>query len=174
LHPVLSKYLLKLDINNQPLDYDHDIPKEELDSPAGRPPVLSLKLENHQGYLQLINIQASSDSPDVGVTVRDVLRAIHEDARKLSPRHEWTKLNAKERKAIDATFLDSCKTEEELGHGPRRVDYLRGRDKLQILSKLPRDGWKCPPILRPQNLCGLTGFLERLLAHLFNSPQRLN
>jgi len=144
LHPVLWKYLLTIDINSQPVDHDYNLPKEELDSSAVHPPMLSLKLENHQGYPQLIMVQATSDSRSIGVTVQDVLRAIHEDVRKLSRRREWTKLNVEGRAAVEVAFRERCRTEEELGQGPCRIDFLRGRDRLEILPKLSPDGTMLP------------------------------
>jgi len=154
LHPALSKYFIKLDISNQPAGLDDDLddyglPQEEITSPAVHPPVLSLKLENHQGYPQDIHIHASGDSQSVGITVRDVLRTINEDARKISRRREWTKLNAEERIAVDAAFRERCTTEEELGHGPCRIDYLRGRDRLLVLPKLSPDGEVLPLPMLP-------------------------
>lgn len=148
LHPALAKYFIKLDISNQSggdddLD-DFGLPQEEITSSAVHPPVLSLKLENHQGYPQDIHIHSSGDFQSVGITVRDVLKTINEDARKISRRREWTKLNAEERIAVDAAFRERCTTEEELGHGPCRVDYLRGRDRLQVLPKLSPDGEMLP------------------------------
>ncbi|KAI0249449.1 hypothetical protein BJV78DRAFT_695952 [Lactifluus subvellereus] len=139
LHPALSKYFLKLDMNNQP-DYDYDLPKEEIDSAAMHPPMLSITLENHQGYPQLINVQASNDTPSIGVTVQDMLKAIHGDVRKPSRRREWTKLRAEERAGVDTAFRERCKTEEELGQGPCRIDYLCGRNRLQVFSKISPDG----------------------------------
>ena len=94
----------------------------------------SLRLENHEGYPQVITVQAR-ESPSIGVTVQDVLRAIHEDVRTPSRRYEWAKLSADERTQVDAAFRERCRTEEELGRGPCRIDYLRGRDRLQILPK---------------------------------------
>jgi len=145
LHPALAKYYLTLDISSQGVDHDYNLPNEELTSPAIDPPMSSLKLENHQGYPQSITVQASteSDSPD-GVTVQDVLRTINEDSRKPSRRREWTKLSAEERAAVDGSFRERCKTEEELGQGPCRIDYLRGRNKLQILPRLSPDGEMLP------------------------------
>jgi hypothetical protein len=140
---VLSKYLVKLDINH-PDDYDYDLPKEEIDSPATHPPVPTVILENHQGYPQSIVVQASSYSPDIGVTVQDVLRAIHEDARKQPRRNELNKLEAEERAEINASFTRRCKTEEELSRGPCWVDYLRGRDSLMIIPKTLSEG-EIPP-----------------------------
>jgi hypothetical protein len=146
---VLEKYLLKLDINNQP-DYDYDLPKEEIDSAAMHPPMLSVTLENHQGYPQLILVQASNDTPGIGITVQDMLKAINEDVRKPSRRREWTKLRAEERAGVDTAFRERCKTEEELGQGPWRIDYLCGKSRLQIFSKMTPDGVVHPlPIAPP-------------------------
>lgn len=143
LHPVLAKYLLELDIATQAVDYDYDLPNEELTSPAVHPPMPLIRLESHQGYPQIITVQASNDSL-VGVNVQDVLRAIQEDVRKLSRRREWTKLNAEDRAAVDDAFRERCNTEEELAQGPCRVDYLRGRNRIQILPKLSPDGEMLP------------------------------
>jgi hypothetical protein len=139
LHPALSKYFLKLDISNQP-DHDFDLPKEEIDSPAMYPPMLSATLENHQGYSQPIRIHASNDSLGIGITVQDVLTAISEDMRKPLRTRELTKLRAEEREGVDNSFRERCNTEEELGQGPCRIDYLHGRNKLHILSKVSPDG----------------------------------
>jgi len=109
LHPVLSKYYITLDISNQGVDHDYGLPTEELTSPAVDPPLLSLKLENHQGYPQSITVQLSTDSP-TGITVQDVLKTINEDLRKPSRRREWIKLNAEERAAVDGAFRERCRT----------------------------------------------------------------
>ena len=143
LHPALSKYFIELDIRSQSIDRDYDLPNEELTSPAVHPPMPSLKLDNHQGYPQSIDVQAPSDSPGA-VTVLDVLKTIHEDLRKASRRREWNKLNVEERAAVDAAFRKRGKTEEELGQGLCRIDYLRGRNRLQILPKLSPDGEMLP------------------------------
>lgn len=102
--------------------------------------MLSLTLESHQGYPQPIVVQASSDSPSVGVTVQDVLSAMHEDMRKPSPRRTWSKLSDGERAVINASFKERSKTEEQLSKGPCQFDHLRGRDRLQIFPKLSPDG----------------------------------
>jgi len=151
LHPVLWKYFLKVDINNQSVDHDYDLPKEELNSPAVDPPMLSLMLENHQGYPQVVTVQATSDSQSVGVTVQDVLRATHEDVGTLIRRREWTRLNAEGRAAVEIAFRERCRTDEELGQGPCRVDFLCGRDSLQILPKLSPDGPVLPAAAMPVN-----------------------
>lgn len=143
LHPVLEKYFLQLDIAHQAVDHDYDLPNEELSSPAVHPPMPFINLESYQGYPQIITVQASSDSL-VGVTVQDVLTAIHEDVRKPSRRREWTKLNTADRVAVDEAFRERCNTEEELAQGPCRVDYLRGRNKIQVLPKLSPDGEMLP------------------------------
>ena len=53
--------LLKLEMAES-LDDDYHLPKEYLSSPAVHPPILSLKLENHQGYPQVIRVETSGDS----------------------------------------------------------------------------------------------------------------
>lgn len=105
----------------------------------------SLTLESHQGYPLLITVQASNDLPGVGVTVHDVLKAIHEDMRKPSPRRAWSKLSNGERALINTSFKERCKTEEQLSKGPCRFDHLRGRDRLLVFPKLSPDGTLLPP-----------------------------
>jgi hypothetical protein len=141
----LTKYLLKLEISEH-VDLDYDLPKEEMSSPAVHPPMPSLTLESQQGYPQPINVQASSDAPGVGVSVQDVLSAIHEDMRKPSPRRIWSKLSDGERAVINASFKERCRTEEHLSKGPCRFDHLRGRDRLQIFPKLSSDGVLLPAL----------------------------
>jgi hypothetical protein len=153
LHPVLEKYHLTLDISSQGVDRDYDLLNEEFTSPAVHPPMSSLKLENHQGYPQSIIVQAcNTDSPH-GVTVQDVLRMIHEDLRKPTRRRELNLLSADERTAVDGAFRERCKTEDDLGQGPCRIDYLRGRNKLQILPRLSPDGEMHPaPVVAEDEL----------------------
>ena len=147
LHPLLSKYFVKLDISSQSIDRDYNFPDEELTSPAVHPPMMSLELDNHQGYPQSIDVQASSDSPG-GVTVQDVLKAILEDLKRPSRRLEWTELDAEGQVAVDTAFR---KREEELGQGLCRIDYLRGRNRLQILPKLSPDGEMVPAPTQPED-----------------------
>jgi hypothetical protein len=139
LHPVLSRYNLKLDIDNEP-DHDYDLPEEEIDSPATYPAMHSLLLENRQGYPHPIMVRASGDSPGMGVTVRDVLRTIHEDGRKQPRRNELSKLETAGRDGLNAAFVKRCKTERELSQGPSRIDYLCGRDRLVVILKPPSEG----------------------------------
>ena len=120
------------------LDHNYDLPKEEITSPAVYPPMVSLKLENHQGYPQVISIEASGDSQDAGVTVYDVLRTIREDLRIPFSKHELNKFGVEERAGINAAFRERCNS--EIGKGPRRIDRLGGRDRLQILPRLSPDG----------------------------------
>jgi hypothetical protein len=130
----LTTYLLKLEIVES-LDRDYYLPKEELTSPAVFPPMPSLTLENFQGYPQTISIEAFGDSGRADVTVQDVLRAIHENLRMpCSP------LGDEERAETMAVFKGRCKSEEERSEGLRRIDHLGGRDRLQILPKIPRTG----------------------------------
>jgi hypothetical protein len=69
---------------------------------------------------------------------------IHEDLRKPTRRRELNQLSADERTAVDGAFRERCKTEDDLGQGPCRIDYLRGRNKLQILPRLSPDGEMLP------------------------------
>lgn len=154
MHPVLSKYYLTLDISTQGVDHDFDLPVEELNSPAVHPPLYSLTLENHQGYPQSITLQASSDSPN-GITVQDALKTINEDVRKPSRRREWIKLSVEQRAAVDGSFRERCGTEEALGQGPCRIDYLRGRNRLQILPRLSPDGEMLPAPIIPDEVLRL-------------------
>lgn len=149
LHPALTKYFLTLEMGGPGSeDPEYNLPKEELCSPAVHPPMQSLTLENHQGYPQPISVQPSNDSPGVGVTVHDVLRTIHEDMRKPSPRRAWSKLSNSERAVINASFKERCKTEEQLSKGPSQFDHLRGRDRLLIFPTLSLDGTMLPELVQ--------------------------
>ena len=57
------------------VDQDYGLPKEELTSSAVYPPMRLLKLENHQGYRHIVNID-SIEASDEGVTVQGILRTI--------------------------------------------------------------------------------------------------
>ena len=147
--PVLTKYLLKLEMAES-LDDDYHHPKEYLSSPAVHPPILSLKLENHQGYPQVIRVETSGDSRSTGVIVQDILRTIHEDLRMPIKRREWSKLGAEERVVINDFYRERCKGEEkELGKGPLRMDFMYGKDRLQILPKHSPDGSVLLPTSTP-------------------------
>lgn len=128
----MTKYFLKLG----PPDHDYDLPKEEITSPAVYPHVQSLKLEYSRGCPQVISIKASSD-PHVGITVQDVLRNLHEDLGMPLRNHEFSPLGREERAAIRDAFEERCEVDEERRKGPCRIDFLRGRDRLQILPKFP-------------------------------------
>jgi hypothetical protein len=101
--------------------------------------------EGHQGYPQIITVEASVDSRGIDVTAQDVLRTIHEDMRKPFPGRELSELCVEERAGINATFGETCGSEEELSEGPRRIGYLGGRDKIQILPKFAPDGGELTP-----------------------------
>jgi hypothetical protein len=103
----LTKYLLKLEMTES-VNHDYDLPKEEMASSAVYPSMLSLKLENLQWYPQVISIEASSDSGNIGVTVQDVLRTINEDLKMPIPTHKVSKLSIEEWAAIDAAFGERC------------------------------------------------------------------
>ena len=133
---MLKKYLLKLDIT-QPVEHDHELPPEELSSSAVHPPVHILVLDNDQGYPRNINVRASEEGSDVGITVEDVVRAISTDLRASSSQREWAALNEDRRREVEETFENRARTEEDRSGGLRKIDYLSGRNRLQIFPKLP-------------------------------------
>ena len=92
------------------VDQEYGLPKEEITSTAVHPPILSLKLESHQGYPQTISIEGSGDFQVV--TVQDVLRTIHEHLSIPFSRRELSKLGVEERAGINAAFRERCKSEE--------------------------------------------------------------
>ncbi|KAN0114033.1 hypothetical protein V8E52_007182 [Russula decolorans] len=85
------------------------LPKE-INAPAAYPHMLS-QLEGHQGYPQIITVEASVDSRGIG----------HEEALF---GHELSELGVDEPAEISATFGETCKSEEGLSKGPRRIDQL--------------------------------------------------
>src|SRR6266404_3829604 len=129
------KYLLKFDIASQPEDHDFGLPTEDYFSSAVYPPVHVLLLENEQGLPQNIEVQASDKGSGIGVTVEDVLKAINADLRKPSSQREFADLNEDTRTEVEDAFEDRARTEEERSGGLRRVDYLRGRNRLQIFPR---------------------------------------
>ena len=122
------------------VDQDYDLPEEELTSSAVYPPMLSLKLENCDGYPHIINIEVSNE----GVTVQDVLRTIHEDLKTPLSKRELSDLRGERRSTVRMAFRERCETEGERSKGPHRIDYLGGRDRLQIFPKLTSDGTLLP------------------------------
>jgi len=96
-----------------------------------------LVLDNDQGYPRNINVHASDEGPDVGITVEDVLRTISTDLRASSSQREWAALNVDRRREVEETFENRARTEEDRSGGLRKVDYLRGRNRLQIFPKHP-------------------------------------
>ena len=102
--------------------------------------MLSIRLENCQGYPQSIKVEASSEPRGASVTVQDVLRTINEVLTVLLSKRELDNLRGKERTELRATFKKRCKSEEERSKGPRKIDHLGGRDRLQILPKHSADG----------------------------------
>jgi hypothetical protein len=136
VHPALTKYHLKLEIS-EPFNHDQ-LPIEELTSPAVHPPMKSLKLENEL-YPQPISIQTWDDSSATAVTVQDVLRAIDEDMRQ-SAQKEWKCLRTVDRAEVITSFKQRCKSAEERGKGICRIDLLRGRNRLEIVSEYSPDG----------------------------------
>lgn len=140
----MTKYLLKLEVSESG-DYDYELPSEEMASPAVYPHTQKLRLEYFQGYPQVIGVDASGDSPQgANVTVQDVLRTIHEDLMKPSSKRELGTFARGDQTAIRDTFRKRCMSEEERSKGLYRIDYLRGRDRLQILPRPALDGTPLP------------------------------
>jgi hypothetical protein len=131
------KYLLKFDIAAQTEDHDFDLPPEEFHSSAIHPPVHVLILENDQGYPHNIDVCVSNEESDIGITVEEVLRKISTELRKSSSQREWAALNEETRREVEEAFEDRARTEEDRSGGLRRIDYLRGRNRLQIFPKHP-------------------------------------
>ncbi|KAF8269498.1 hypothetical protein EI94DRAFT_1725179, partial [Lactarius quietus] len=134
VHPVLMKYLLKFDIPH-PLDHDFGLPAEELFSSAVHPPVDVLILENEQGLPENIEVHVSDKASGIGVTVEDVLKSIAVDLRRSSSWQEWAALNEDVHGGVEYSFSDNAGAAEERSGGLRRIDYLRGRNRLQIFPK---------------------------------------
>ena len=133
------KYLLKFDIT-QPVEHDFGLSPEEFSSSAVHPPVRVLVLETDQGYPRNINVYASDEGSDIGITVKDVLRAVSTDLRETSIQREWAALNEERRREVEETFEDRARTEEDRSGGLRKIDYLRGRTRLRILPRDPLPG----------------------------------
>ncbi len=128
------KYLLKFDIS-QPLDHDFGLSTEEYFSSAVHPPVHILVLENEQDLPQNVEVQASHKGSGIGVTVEDVLKPIGLDLRRSSSQREWAALNEDIRSRVEDAFEDRAQTEEERSGGLRRIDYLHGRNRLQVFPR---------------------------------------
>jgi hypothetical protein len=130
------KYLLKFDIT-QPVDHDFGLPSEEFGSSAVHPPVHVMVLDNDQGYPRNINVRSSDDGSDVGITVEDVLKTISTDLRASSSQREWAALDDDRRREVEESFENRARTEEDRSGGLRKIDFLRGRNRLQIFPKHP-------------------------------------
>ena len=131
------KYLLKFDTSNQLVNHDWGLPQEEMLSPAVHPPVYVLLLENDQGYPHNIEIHASDKESGVGITVEDLLRTVGTDVRKSSSQREWAALSNNTRKEVEEAFENRARTEQDRSGGLRKIDYLRGRNRLEIFAKHP-------------------------------------
>ncbi|KAI9456370.1 hypothetical protein BJY52DRAFT_1121183 [Lactarius psammicola] len=129
------KYL-KFEIS-QPPDYDFGLPTEEYFSSAVHPPVHTLVLENEQGLPQNIEVRASDKGSGIGVTVVDVLKAIGIELRKSFSQYEWAALNEGTQRQVEGAFEGRVQSVEERSGGLRRIDYLRGRNRLQVFPRYP-------------------------------------
>jgi hypothetical protein len=96
-----------------------------------------LVLDNDQGYPRNINVRASEEGSEVGITVEDVVKTISADLRASSSQREWAALNEDRRREVEETFENRARTEEDRSGGLRKIDYLRGRNRLQIFPKHP-------------------------------------
>jgi hypothetical protein len=139
------KYLPEINITTQSEDHDFHLPLEEFLAPAVLPPVKGLILENHQGYPYNIEVHAANEELDIGITVEDVLRGISTELRKSSSQREWAALSEQMRREVEEAFEDRARTAEERSFGPCRIDYLRGRNRLQIFPKHPLPGYEEDP-----------------------------
>ena len=127
-------YFLKFDIASQPLDHDFGLPTEVFLSSAVHPPVHILVLENEQGLSQNIAVQASDEGSGFGVTVKDVLKTIGVNLRISSNQRELATLDEDTRREVEDAFKNRART-EGIASDLRRIDYLRGRNRLQIFPK---------------------------------------
>ena len=134
IHPALMRHL-EFDIASQPLDHDFGLPTEEFLSSAVHPPVQLLVLENEQGLPQ--NIEVLASDKEIGVTVKDVLKAIGVDLRKSSRRPELAALDEDTRSEVEDACIDEARTEEMSSNGFQRIDYLRVKKRLQVFPKHP-------------------------------------
>ena len=108
------------------------------------------------------------DSRGIGATVQDVLvQTIHENMRLPFPGRELSELTVEERAGINATLGETCKSVEELSKGPRRIDLLGGRDKIQILPKFAPNGSELTPTSTLPTLALQSG---RILVSLTDFP----
>ena len=100
-----------------------------------------LVLESDQGYPRNINVHASNEEAEIGITVEEVLRTVSTALRATSTQREWAALNEERRREVEETFENRARTEEDRSAGLRKIDYLRDRNRLQIFPKhsLPED-----------------------------------
>ena len=126
--------LLEFDIA-QPVDHDFGLPPEVFGSSAVHPPVHMLVLDNDQGYPRIINVLSSDEGSDIGTTVEDVLKTISTDLRASSTQREWAALNEDRRREVEESFENRAKTEEDRSGGLHKIDFLCGRNRLQVFPK---------------------------------------
>ena len=168
------KYLLEFDIATQAEDHDFDLPPEEFSASAVHPPVHVLILENNQGYPHNIHVLVSDKESTLGITVEDVLKTISTELRKSSSQREWAALNDDTRREVEEAFEDRARTEEERSGGLRRIDYLRGRNRLQVFPKhpLPEDE-EVPQPLPSARALWVIRYLTLVYLLISWHPQRL-
>ncbi|KAH9074321.1 hypothetical protein EDB83DRAFT_1955324 [Lactarius deliciosus] len=86
---------------------------------------------------QNIEVRASDKESGTGVMVGDVLKAIDVDLRKPSSQRQWAALNEDIRSQVEYAFLDRAKTGDAICGGILRIDYLRGKNRLQVFPRHP-------------------------------------
>lgn len=135
MHPVLTEYLLKLDITSPPHDFNFGLPAKDLLSSAVRPPARTQILTHKRCHQQNPGVQLSDKWSGVGVTVEDVLKIVGANPR-LSPSHrKWSDQGDDGRRDVEAAFEDRGRAEDERGGDIRHIDYLGGRNRLQIFHQ---------------------------------------
>lgn len=66
-----------------------------------------------------------------------MIKTISADLRASSSQREWAALDEDRRIEVEETFENRARTEEDRSGGLRKIDYLRGRNRLQIFPKHP-------------------------------------
>lgn len=135
MHPVLTEYLLKLDITTQSHDFDFGLLAKDLLSSAVHPPALTQIPKHKQPYQQNIEVQVSDKGSGIRLTVEDVLKTVGANLRLSSCHRKWSGLDNDGHREVEASFEDRARTEDERNSGIRHVDFLGGRNRLQVFHR---------------------------------------
>jgi len=115
------------------------LPDEFADSPATNPPVNKLRLVSRDIPWRITASNAK------GVTVRDILDAIHNELHTPLTEGEWWIAQEEERDRALAAYQDNCSDEvpegmkRKLEEGVKRVDWLGKKTMLMSISRTPAD-----------------------------------